>query len=65
MPLLLIKPGRSLIHLAGRGVGGGHKAGPTHSQYQHGGRSRDALEMRRLFTALTRNSRGSFDGMDS
>ena len=22
MPLLLIKPGRSLIHLAGRGVGG-------------------------------------------
>jgi hypothetical protein len=65
MPLLLIKPGRSLIHLAGSGVGGGHKAGPTHSQYQHGGRSRDAVEMRRLVTALTRNVRGSSGSMDS
>jgi hypothetical protein len=47
------------------GAGGGQKAGPTHPQYQHGGRSRDALEMRRLVTALTRNARGNFDGMGS
>jgi hypothetical protein len=32
--------------------------GPAHPQYQHGGYSRDALEMRRLVTALTRNALG-------
>jgi hypothetical protein len=47
------------------GAGGGQKAGPTHSQYQHGGYSRDALEMRRLVTALTRNVRGNSGSMDS
>jgi hypothetical protein len=47
------------------GAGGGQKAGHTHSQYQHGGYSRDALEMRKLVAALTRNARGNFDGMDS
>jgi hypothetical protein len=47
------------------GAGGGHKAGPTHPQYQHGGYSRDALEMQRLVTELTRKARGYFGGMDS
>jgi hypothetical protein len=43
------------------GAGGGQKAVP---QYQHGGYSRDALEMRRFVTALTRNARGNSGGMD-
>jgi hypothetical protein len=47
------------------GAGGGQKAGTDHSQYQHGGYSRDALEMRKLVTALTRNARGNSGGMDS
>jgi hypothetical protein len=47
------------------GAGGGQKAGPAHSQYQHGGYCRDALEMRRLVTALTRNTHGDTEGMDS
>jgi hypothetical protein len=46
------------------GAGGGHKAGPTHPQYQHGGYSHDALEMRRLVAALTRNARSNSGGMD-
>jgi hypothetical protein len=47
------------------GAGGGQKAGPTHSQYQHGGYSSDALEMRRLVTALTRKARDNSGGIDS
>jgi hypothetical protein len=47
------------------GAGGGQKAGPTHPRYQHGGYSGDAVEMRRLVTALTRKARGCLDGMDS
>jgi hypothetical protein len=47
------------------GAKGGHKSGHSHPQYQHGGYSRDALEMRRLVTALTRNARGHFGDMDS
>jgi hypothetical protein len=39
--------------------------GPAHSQYKHGGYSRDAVEMRRLVSALTRKARRNFKGIDS
>jgi hypothetical protein len=37
------------------GAGGGHKPGQTHPQWKHGGRSREAVELRRLVMALSWN----------
>ena len=39
------------------GARGGHGPGKDHPQYQHGGRSSDAEEIRRLVSALTREAR--------
>jgi len=34
------------------GAGGGHKAGPSHPQWKHGGRSRELDEMRKSVREL-------------
>lgn len=39
------------------GAGGGHKAGRSHPQWKHGGRSEECMEERRLINAIVRESR--------
>lgn len=39
------------------GARGGAKAGEAHPQYQHGGYSKELVQIRRLMTALNREAR--------
>jgi len=47
------------------GARGGHGPGKDHPQYQHGGRSSDTEEIRRLVTALAREARDHLGDMKS
>ena len=46
------------------GARGGHAPGKDHPQYQHGGRSRDTEEIRKLVNALTREAREQQSAMN-
>ena len=39
------------------GAGGGHAAGASHPRWQHGGRSQEAVAVRRMVSELTREAR--------
>lgn len=47
------------------GARGGHGPGPLNPAYRHGGRTREAEALRRMFTALAREGRKAAQMLDN